>query len=325
MAPPVMTSFRWVPGQGYDFPALLRMQDTFRRPTEHMGEAWFMGTERRMFPELAGQLSALSCEELQRPLEEIGSGTSCFGPLPEWTDWYHYLLANLVPRAHETYVDSLLEGLLTAFFTLYPEDAIDEPYPGFKADALATLGRCLMNGHCWNGPELRVGAILQRSNHNPNRVWGWSDASGDFSASLFFCLKYLPDELIAEWVESVLAIASPHWRAQVLVWLVGAHGLLQGNVAWPSEFVIGQVPSISWSWSHCLGADMVSLEEKGSSQKTFIRQAARERMLAVVRAYFTEDRFLEWLSSIDRVPEVRDELLHLPSDFEAMYVRPGRR
>ncbi|UUZ46943.1 hypothetical protein LP420_25160 [Massilia sp. B-10] len=56
---------------------------------------------------------------------------------------------------------------------------------------LTTLGRSLMEPHCWNGTEIKVGAMLRRSNNNPAQVWGWWDASGDFSASMFFCLEVL--------------------------------------------------------------------------------------------------------------------------------------
>ncbi|MDB5870733.1 MAG: hypothetical protein JWQ07_175 [Ramlibacter sp.] len=316
-----MEQFHWTPGCGYAIDALLRMQKHFSRPRTPMGEAWFMGSERKMYPELEGDLSALSCRELQRPVEEIGSGTSAFGPMDEWTDWYHYLLPRLVSRAHESYVDTLLEGLITSFFALYPEDVIDEPYRGFKADALVTLGRCMMNYDCWEGDQIKVGRILHRSNDNPNRIWCWWDASGDFSASMFFCLKYLPDELLTEWIQSVFDIRSPHWRAQLMVWLVGAHDLLSGRIAWPSDFVSGHVPSVSWAWSHSVSAGLVSVERGISGQGTFIRSFARTQLLAAARTYFTSDRFLEWLSSFDEVPYVRDELMHLPRDFEELYVR----
>jgi hypothetical protein len=313
--------FHWTPGSGYEVDALVRMQKHFTRPREPMGDAWFMGSARRMFPELAGDLATLSCVELQEPLDEIAGGTSSFGPRPEWTDWYHYLLANLVPRAHESHVDTLLERLITGFFTLYPEDSIDEPYRGFKADALVTLGRCMMDQECWEADEIKVGRTLHRSNNNPNRVWCWWDASGDFSASMFFCLKYLPDDLLAGWIHSVLGIRSPHWRAQVVVWLVGAHDLLSGRVAWPSEFVERQVPSVAWAWSHSVRPDLVSVERRHCGQGGFIRDSARALVLAASRAYFSPERYLEWLSSFDQVPYVRDELTHLPRDFEELYVQ----
>ena len=111
----------------------------------------------------------------------------------------------------------------TNFMALYPNGVHREPYRGFRDDAVLTLGRCMMDGQCWNGPDIAVGTVLHPSNNNPNRVWGWWDASGDFAASMFFCLKYLPASLVETWLRSVLEITSPHWRAQVVVWMVGAH------------------------------------------------------------------------------------------------------
>jgi hypothetical protein len=102
-----------MPGTGYDVRALGRLKAHFKRPRAAMGEAWFMGDERKEFPELRGDLAVLSCRELQDSLQEIASGTSSFGPMDEWTEWYHYLMPNLVPRSHESFVDSLLEYLIT--------------------------------------------------------------------------------------------------------------------------------------------------------------------------------------------------------------------
>jgi hypothetical protein len=316
-----LKQFVWAPGAGYDRGALERLRSKFPRPREPMGEAWFMGDERKMYPELAGDLQKLSSYELQQPLTEIASGTSSFGRMNEWTDWYHYLLGQLIPRSHEEFVDCLLEYLVTGFMALYPTGNEDEPYEGFKADALHTLGRCIMDESCWSGSEIQLGTMLHRSNNNPNRVWCWWDASGDFTSSMFFCLKYLPENLIGAWFDSVLAIPSPHWRAQVLVWMLGASDILTGEKRWPSEFVIGQTPSVGWAWSHCLSAEL--LDEGRSRQDPharFISETASAQVLERVRLYFTPDRYLDWLTSFDQAPYVRDELANLPRDFEALYV-----
>jgi hypothetical protein len=50
-----------------------------------MGEAWFMGEERRVFDWLLGNLDEFALEELRDPLEEIASGNSSFGSYDEWT------------------------------------------------------------------------------------------------------------------------------------------------------------------------------------------------------------------------------------------------
>jgi hypothetical protein len=286
-----------------------------------MGEAWFMGSERRMFLQLAGDLAQVSTSDLQEALTEIASGTSCFGSMREWSDWYHYLLPALVPRCHQAVTESVLEYLITAFIALYPAGVDHEPYRGFRGDALLTLGRMMMDAHCWDGDDIRVGSMLHRSNNNPNRIWCWWDASGDFSASMFFCLKYLEPAQVAPWFESVLAIRSPHWRAQVLVWLLGAHGMLTSDIRWPSDWPVEHALAVSWAWSHCLRVELLDQSRTAKlAGAHFIPHSAAEQILAAAQRYFTEDRYLEWLNSFDRVPEVRDELSELPKDFEALYV-----
>src|SRR5262245_14259846 len=78
-----MERFVWQPGVGRDPDALARLRTQFRRPPEPMGEAWFMGERRRMFHELGGDLGQISAGDLQKPLQEIASGTSSFGPMAE--------------------------------------------------------------------------------------------------------------------------------------------------------------------------------------------------------------------------------------------------
>lgn len=317
-----MEQFLWTPGDGVDPLALGRLRAHFPRPTEPMGEAWFMGDERRMFRELLGNLDEISARDLQEPLAEIATGTGSFGPMEEWNTWYHYLLGALLPRNHESFVSYLLESLLTGFMAIYPNGIHREPYKGFQEDVLLTLGRCMMDSMCWNGSDIAIGKVLRQSNNNPNHVWVWWDASGDFAASMFFCLKYLPESSVEPWLRSVFDIPSPHWRAQVIVWLVGAHGILNNVIRWPSEFSMEARPYIGWEWSHCLKVEMAAADDSGAPPvPTFIPEAARTSALNVVQSYFSENRFLEWLDCISTVPYLESELAEIPSTFEMLYVR----
>jgi hypothetical protein len=233
-------------------------------------------------------------------------------------------LGQLLPRSHDNFVSSLLESLITGFFTLYPNGIYREPYKQFHGDILNTLGRCMMEPRCWNDENIVVGSMLQRSNNNPNRVWCWWDASGDFSASMYLCLKYLPPSLVPNWFTSVLSIRSPHWRAQVLVWLVGSHEMLRGLIRWPSELKIEAHPSVGWEWSHCLRPELASSDQSGASPvESFLPPPSREGALAVASEDFTEDVYLSWLESISQVPYLEAELAAIPSTFESMYVRRG--
>ena len=109
--PAIPRPFRWHPGDGLHPGCLQRMRAKLRRPAKPMGEAWFMGEDRHMFVSLLGDLERCSSEELRAPLEEIASGIASFGPMDEWTDWYRYLLAQLVARHPEQSFDSLYQRL----------------------------------------------------------------------------------------------------------------------------------------------------------------------------------------------------------------------
>jgi len=236
----VRRPFVWRPGEGYDAQALARIRRAFPRPAEPMGEAWFMGEKRRFFTELAGNLDDLVVGAFDGPLSEIAGGFSRFGAREEWRLWLHHLLGPLIPRSHEFYTDYLLERLISTFMSLYPLAVEPESYPGFRDD---TLGRCMMDRACWSKGEIVLGTALHSFNPRTG-LWRWFDASGDFSASMFFRLKFLRAEEIEPWLRSALAIACPHWRAQLLVWFVGAHEMLVGRTANPACFDLMDRPSV---------------------------------------------------------------------------------
>jgi hypothetical protein len=313
--------FVWTPGAGCDAAALARLRAAFPRPAEPMGEAWFMGGDRLMFGNLMGQLSAVPVADLFTPLFEITSGTASFGAYEEWNKWVHYLVAQLTPRAHEDYVAPLLEPLISAFITQYPAGIAVEPYQGFRRDALQTLGSCLMERHCWAEGKVVLGTMLHRCEITNDGVWFWCDASGDFSASMFFCLKYLAPDEIAPWLTSVLAIECPHWRAQIIVWLVGAHEMLTGRQQQASEFYGIHRPQMHWENSHCLKGDYSGDHSgKAPPPAAFLSTENRAATLAVLKAFMTPDRFLDWLLSITEHEYLEAELAELPDRFVELYM-----
>ncbi len=317
-----MKQFLWIPGQGVDAAALERLRLNCRRPSQSMGEAWFMSEKRRMFDRLLGNLNDLSVFELRSPLTEIASGTAAFGPSPEWDSWYRYLLAALLPRSHEASVSYLLESLITGFIALFPNGLHKGPYKGFSDDVLKTLGQCMMDPQCWQGPNIAVGNTLHRSNNNPAGIWRWWDCSGDLAASMVFCLKYLPEPLIEEWLKSVFAITSPHWRAQVMVWMVGAVDLLNGNVKWPSQLSDNERSSITWEFSHCLRPELAEADISVAPRMALLLpEGSRLRANRLLRSHFSENLYLEWLMSISEVTYLEAELAEIPSTFESIYVR----
>jgi hypothetical protein len=313
------TPFHWIPGSGHDEAALARLRLAFPRPAKPMGEAWFMGTDRRMFPELLGDLDGIPVELLQKALVEIATGTSAFGPFEEWQEWFRYLLARLIPRSHETCVDALLEILITAFITQYPDGWDRDPYPTFRTDVLQTLGQCLMDPMCWPEGEFDAITCLNKRYVAFQDRWFWDEPGAKLSASLFFCLKYLDVEQIEAWIASLLAIPSPYWRAQIMVWLLGAHGVLSGRIAQPSELSRDDYPRIAWAWSHCLSGDYSGVDGGEDKLLEFIPAANRRAALQCVTSHFTETVFLDWLASIAAEPSLEAELGTTPDLFWNLY------
>jgi hypothetical protein len=142
--------FKWVPCRGPSAEAVGRMRAHFTKPSEPMGEAWFLSEERYIYTGLAERpLSETTTEELCNVLWEI-SGTSSFGRRDEWDEWFKYLLPELVARSHEYSIsDALLETTVSTFMILFPK-GLEDVYAGFREDALATLGACLLKPELWD-------------------------------------------------------------------------------------------------------------------------------------------------------------------------------
>lgn len=312
--------FLWIPGEGPDAAALARLRKNFPRPREPMGEAWFMGAERHRYTNLR-DVDDMPASELERPLVEITTGMSSFGPMREWSEWFHHLIAPLAPRAHEGGLRYPLEYLLGACFTMYPDGLERGPYRGFRADALATLGRSMMDDLCWKNGRVNLDWCLHRPDWS-HRDWPgtWRDASPDFSISMFFCLKYLTPDEIAAWLPSVLAIECPHWRAQVIVWFIGARAMLSGERRQASELSTHDSPRVDWEWSHLLRGNYTGVNPGQDGETDFLPVENRRAALRALHGAFTESLFLEWLESIAAVHYLDEDLDDCPFLFHELYL-----
>ncbi|MBO9829366.1 hypothetical protein J7373_14025 [Xanthomonas sp. A2111] len=308
--------FIWRPGDGLNAGCVQRMRARFPRPLKPMGEAWFIGEERRMFDFLLADLDHLSLHDLRAPLDEIAAGNACFGPMDEWTRWYRYLLAHLVPRHHAQSFDSLYQRLVTAFIAIHPR-AIDEPYPGFADDARHTLGRCLMDPLRWDAQRLALAAP-----EDPRASEGhfaWSVAYGDFSAGMFFCAKYLAEDELPGWLDSVFAIDCPLWTTQLYTWLLATSPLLCGDVLELPELDCDTLMDVVWHGAHVLKGDFSGCYEPAPSPLPLLPPDRCQAVLAAARRHVSQARYFAWLDAIKPHAYLETMLGDMPNRFEVLF------
>lgn len=285
--------FRWVPGQGPDQAALERMSRTFPKPRVPMGEAWFLSPVRKTYPELLGDLDSLTDEQIDRPLEEIAGAPSCFGQLDEWTAWYQYLLPRVIQRRWGSGLQHPMEIVITGFMSQHPENGDRFAYPQFRSDALQTLGQSIMSPDCWPGGTLHATKCLQKY-RRVDGIFGWNESDGLLSGSLFLCLKYLTEEEVGPWFESVIAIPNPYWTAQIVIWLIGAHPILTGAIEQPSELPEQGPHCITWHWSHALDGHYTGNFDEPIRRVPFLSEANRDVLFNLVRSVDFTTFIEEW-------------------------------
>ncbi|MEO7691047.1 MAG: hypothetical protein ABIS51_17330 [Sphingomonas sp.] len=307
----------WTPGQGPDRAALDRMIRAFPKPAMPMGEAWFMGDVRKTYPQLCGDLDVLPDEDIERAIEEIATGTSSFGPFQEWVEWYHYLLPRLVEREWQPSFDHPAELLITAFMAQHPASDGGLPYREFQTDALVTLGRYIMSPHFWPDGELDVANCLSKRTWSSGIV-GWFKAGNLLSASLFFCIKYMPRNDVETWFRSVIAIPNRYWQMQVLTWLVSAHSILTGEIEQPSEFPEGGAFDVRWDWSHVLDGNYSGNHEPPLHLIPFLPAENRETIVKIARGMEVEE-FLEDVWTDPEMSVVASEAVGMPERFLQLY------
>ncbi|MDM5176370.1 hypothetical protein PO883_04085 [Massilia sp. DJPM01] len=240
----------WQPGTGPDPQALARMQQAAPMPSVLMGEAWFMGDDRKMFGYLrTTAVDQLSDSQITEALWEIASGTSSFGHMDEWDDWFAYLLPRLIAIKQAPSERETIEMLATAFFIHYPVRIHDWTYD----EVLQTLGQVFMGPSRWRDGRLILDHLFNGPPASPHETWGWWDVCSELSASLFFCLKYLHPRDIKAWVDSIFAIGDPHWRAQILLWLGQTRQIWDAGSAFPADLG-SQAPQATWSETYLLDA-----------------------------------------------------------------------
>jgi hypothetical protein len=296
-------SFEWCPGWGPSPSAIETLRQRHpRAPLDLPGEAWFLSKQRKLFTEfLERPMESVSAEVIEKYLFEMTAGLQCFPGCTEavedWLSWFNYMLPFLVARAHEaTPIDALLESVISTFIRVYPVKAA-EPYSGFRQDALETVGKALMKPEFWDGNGeliLRPGDdwldCLERTKAEPS-------TSGALSASLFFCLLYLPLSQVQTWTKSLLAVESAYFRAHLLVWLTAVHQLLTER-----KYATGSLDRarfhIAWELSTLLHHDEITPP-----------YASLTQMFATVRSTVSPKELQKWKGQFSKLPEVGELII----------------
>lgn len=308
--------FRWIPGNGPNEDALNRMCGAFSKPRKPMGEAWFLAPERTMYPEMLGDLELLSDEDILEPLRDT-IGPTCFGPHAEWTEWFHYLLPRLLRRDWGRTVYHPVELIISAFMAQHPDSTGKTPYSEFTNDALLTLGQYIMSPHCWPDGVLHASRCLNKY-RRVDGTFGWYGSDGLLSASIFFCLKYLPEDQVEPWFESVMAIPNPYWKAQVVVWLIGAHPLLTGAIEQPSQLPEIGPYEIGWDASYSLAGNYTGNFETPITLTPFLPEENREAALRVIQSLELSEFLEEWQTD-PNLAELAAETAGAPDRFMDLY------
>jgi hypothetical protein len=284
-APP----YRWRPGNGPDAGVLDRLARTFTRPPKPMGEAWFMGDERRMFTELMTMdVADAPTILLGQVLQEMSTGPSCFGPHEEWRAWYPYLLPRVVPLALSRPATWLIDDLLTATISQFP-DGLPDRGPLAARDIVDTLGQALMEASRW-----RDAAMVGRDGDD----WEWGRASGELSPFMLLVLKYLPEAQIANWTASLFDVADPRWRALLLAWLARARVLFGDEDVQPAD-VQRLAPDIDWAGASILAGHYSGDFREPVTRVAFLRPANKREFRRCVAQALAARPLAQWRSMLD--------------------------
>lgn len=204
--------FRWIPGSSIGAVKLARMQMSFPKPDKLPPVAWFMsGIE---YHKSVKYYRDWSDSQINLYLERTGITT--FGRLKIWVDWFHHMLPSFIKKA-STSDDALFFDIIGYFYELYPYEIFEE-YFGFRHDVFHTLMKVIMQDRFWKNGDLKIPDWAEESDeYNPE--WYEQDVGGQLYDSLEFCIKYLPERDLVQWVESVARIDGKIWRTQVRFWI----------------------------------------------------------------------------------------------------------
>jgi hypothetical protein len=206
----------------------------------------------------------------------------------------HYLLGRLPALIDEWRTADLFETSVTAVMARYPAGRTERPYTSFFDDVLATLGRSLLGDRMWSDGRLVGGKVLSGVDEVRDEPEVWASAGGAFSASLFLTAKYVTDESLRSWWQSVIAIDDPVWRADLLLWLAAASPMLLDPEAQPASLELPLDYGAGWEWCHCLKGAYPTADEQSTERHPFLPAARQQGIVSCFRDTLSADRLLEW-------------------------------
>ncbi|MFD0725656.1 hypothetical protein [Lysobacter brunescens] len=256
-----------------------------------MGEAWFMGEERRMFDALmAPNVSTWPVSVVEKALSESSSGPVCFGHMREWSEWFPYLIHTCLVHVGPWSPSSIYGGLVTNMMVHCPNRASSRYGAAFIDDVLATLGQLPMDARFWHGGHLIAWSAFQPLQRWP--VGARLADDSDLYAAFWLVAKYLRPDRIEDWLSSVVAIDDPAWGAGFVYWLAHAGHAFDDPVAWPAS---DETRQATWNGSHMLRGEQI-MEEDGSKFDCgpFLESWRVAALCAAVARVLDRRRLAEW-------------------------------
>ena len=322
--------YKWIPNNGVSHDAVERMKNHFLKPKQLMGEAWFIGKERRLYHELIDKpFAEIESSDLSTEiLFEIASGTKCFGHREEWDEWFKYLLPQLILRSSEFYFfnELLAQSIISAFMNVY-WNYIPEEYPGFRNDVIDSLSLCLMNEELWFDyvdektktihPRAKFLDTYKDGGDKLRLDWNSGTSNESLSALMFFCLKYLNLREISSWVKSLFSISDLYWKGALMVWILGAYDILKQPIISPL-MIEKSNPELEWENSHTLGSRYGSTDAKHpphedyNDNKNFIPTENAKCFIKEINRYLTDELILEWAESFAEDTFVAESTYNVP-------------
>jgi hypothetical protein len=220
----------WKPGVGPDTGLIEQLCRTFGLPKTPLGEAWFMGDNRFIYEQLSAQgLANLSAIEVEDALYSLTSGLFFFADRPEWSDWFGYLIPRLLREDIGLSEGSPRYSHSTATLALMGLSLRNAERSAARSEGTfaTVISPWIMSSRFWRGDTF----MPLRSNTVWLDSWGESGFDTTVCASLFLIWRTLRPEAFHAWVESILSIEDPYWRAHFLIWLGNMLPVFEAGVA----------------------------------------------------------------------------------------------